>query len=72
MDGEYALNALAIPYIKDKRLRKWVALSHWCGTPTWDYVMKMGMPEEQVLRERAAVIEARWGGDGAGDKNSPR
>ncbi|MBT3766182.1 MAG: hypothetical protein HOB79_17405 [Rhodospirillaceae bacterium] len=71
MDGEYALNALAIPYIKDKRIRETVAIFHWCGTPTWDYVMKRGMPEEQVLRDRAARIEAGWSG-GVGDKPLPR
>jgi len=71
MDGEYALNALAIPYIKDKRIRETVALFHWCGTPTIDYVMKRGMPEEQVLKDRAARLEADWSGE-AGDKSSPR
>ena len=71
MDGEYALNALAIPYIKDERLRKMVASLYWCGTPTVDYVMKRGMPEEQVLKDRAVEIEARW--SGPADKDiSPR
>jgi hypothetical protein len=70
-DSEYALNALAIPFIKDKRIRKWVALFHWCGTPTMDYVMKRGMPEVQVLKDRAAMIEARWG-DGTDEPKSPQ
>ena len=70
-DSEYALNALAIPYIKDKRLRKMVASLYWCGTPTVNYVMNRGMPEEQVLKDRAVEIEARW--SGPADKDiSPR
>jgi hypothetical protein len=71
MDGEYALNALSIPYIKDEKLRKMVATFYWCGTPTLDYVMNRGMPDEQVLKDRAARIEADWSG-GAGDKIPPR
>ena len=71
VDAEYALDALAIPYIKNRTLRKMVTLFYWCGTPTIDYVMKRGMPSEQLLKDRAAEIEARWS-DGTEEKISPR
>jgi hypothetical protein len=59
-DEAYALNSMAIPYIKDPEIRKSFARFYWCGTPTINYRMTHGTPSEQLLMKRAARIEARW------------
>ena len=69
--AEYALDSLALPYIKDKSIRKSLATILWCGTPTIDYLLKKGRPSEQVLKDRAVSIEARWN-DGTYKILSPR
>ena len=45
-DEAYALNSMAIPYIKNPKIRKSIARFYWCGTPTQNYVMNNGMPPE--------------------------
>ena len=62
-DAEYALNSLAIPYIKNPKIRKSFARFYRCGTPAMYYMMTHGMPSPQLLIKRAAIIEARWVSD---------
>ena len=62
-DEEYALNSMAIPYIKNPKIRKAFARSYWCGTPAIQYTATNGMPSPQLLIKRAAIIEARWVSD---------
>ena len=57
---EYALTALAAPFIKDAVIRKKVAQAHWCGTPTMSYLFRNPYPSREILIERAGVIEARF------------
>ena len=59
-DEAYALNSMAIPYIKNPKIRKSIARFYWCGTPALQYTMTHGTPSEQLLMKRAAIIEARW------------
>ena len=56
----YALNSMAIPYIKNPKIRKSFARFYWCGTPAITYLITNGTPSEQLLMKRAAIIEARW------------
>ena len=37
-DHDYALDALAIPYIKDKTVREIALRGYWCGTPVAGYL----------------------------------
>jgi hypothetical protein len=57
---EYAIASLALPYIKDAKIRKRIAAATWCGTPTMTYVLKNGRPSENELRMEATLIEARY------------
>ena len=57
----YAFAQLAVPFIKDEKIRKKVASFTWCGTPTWQYYSKHPRPSENELRMEAALIEARMG-----------
>jgi hypothetical protein len=56
---EYAFASLALPYIKDAKIRKRITAATWCGTPTMTYVLKNGRPTENELRMEAALIDAR-------------
>jgi hypothetical protein len=56
----YAFASLALPYIKDEKIRKEIAAATWCGTPTMTYVLKNGRPSENELRMEATLIEARY------------
>ena len=56
----YALASLALPYIKNEKIRKHIAAATWCGTPTMAYVLKNGNPTENELRMEATLIEARY------------
>lgn len=58
-DEEYALTALAIPYIKDDVLRKSMERAYWCGTPTGYYLSRNPRPSKEHLVQLAARIEAR-------------
>jgi hypothetical protein len=55
----YAMSQLAVPYIRDEKIRKEIALWTWCGTPTWQYFSKHTRPTEDELRMEATLIEAR-------------
>ena len=57
----YAFAQLAVPFIKDEKIRKKVASFTWCGTPTFEYFSKHPRPSENELRMEAALIEARMG-----------
>jgi hypothetical protein len=59
-DRGYAFASLALPYIKDEKIRKHIAAATWCGTPTMAYVLKNGRPSENELRMEATLIEARY------------
>ena len=62
-DEAYALNSMAIPYIKNPKIRKSFARFYRCGTPAMYYMVTHGMPSPQLLIKRAAIIEARWVSD---------
>jgi hypothetical protein len=59
-DTEYALEALAIPYIKDQKIQERLAQFHWCHTPVLEYLVSNERPSDNVLIARAAILEARW------------
>ena len=63
----YAYAQLAVPYIKDEKIRKKVAAFTWCGTPTWQYFSKHPRPTETELRMEAALSEARMSDKRSGD-----
>jgi uncharacterized protein YceK len=50
----WALDALAIPYIKDEKIKERVAQIHWCGTPVLEYLASNERPSDDVLIARAA------------------
>ena len=58
---DWALDALAIPYIKDPRIKERVSQMHWCGTPEWEYLLSNARPSEDALIARAAKMEVAWG-----------
>jgi hypothetical protein len=57
---KYAMSQMALPYIKDAKIRKHMAGATWCGTPTMTYVLKNGRPSENELRMEATLIEAQY------------
>ena len=59
-DTGYALDALAIPYIKDQKIKERVAQIHWCGTPVLEYLASNERPSDNVLIARAAKLEVAW------------
>ena len=59
-DTEYALDALAIPYIKDQEAQERLAQFYWCYTPVLEYLVSNERPSDNVLIARAAILEARW------------
>jgi hypothetical protein len=56
----YAFSQLAVPFIKDEKIRKQVALATWCGTPTWGYLANHPRPSEEELRMEATLITAKY------------
>ncbi len=52
-----ALDALAVPYIKDPKIREWGGQIYWCGTPALEYLAIYPEPSEEVLIARAARME---------------
>jgi hypothetical protein len=62
MDGgrDYAMSQMAVPYIRDEKTRKEIALATWCGTPTWRYLANHPRPSEDELRMEATLIETRY------------
>ena len=57
-DHDYALDALAIPYIKDKTVREIALRGYWCGTPVAGYLSNHEKPSEEFLKARAKILEA--------------
>lgn len=57
-DHDYALDALAIPYIKDETVREIALRGYWCGTPVAGYLSNHGKPSEEFLKARAKILEA--------------
>ena len=55
-----ALDALAIPFIKDPKIRERLGQMHWCGTPEMKYLANNPRPSEDVLIARAAEMEIAW------------
>ena len=43
-DYDYVLNALAIPYIKNKTVREIALRGYWCGTPVIQYLSAHEIP----------------------------
>lgn len=60
LNEDWALDALAIPYIKDQRIKERIAQMHWCGTPALEYLASNARPSENMLITRAATIEVAW------------
>lgn len=56
-DHDYALDALAIPYIKDKTVREIALRGYWCGTPVIQYLSGREKPSEEFLKARAKILE---------------
>ena len=59
-DISYALDALALKFIRDPGVRREIGSVYWCGTPTGDYMMRYGKPPEAYLWKRAARMEAEY------------
>ena len=59
-DTEYALDALAVGYIKDRKIRERAAKTFWCGTPVMQYLDENEPPAEDFLMTRAEKLEARY------------
>jgi hypothetical protein len=59
MNSNYALDVLAMPYIKDKVLMSLISKRWYCGTPAVQYLSRHPEPSKEFLRNRAAIIEAR-------------
>ena len=59
MGPSYALDFLAMPYIKDKVLMSLISKRWYCGTSAVEYLYRHPEPSEEFLRNRAAIIEAR-------------
>ena len=53
----YALDALAIPYMKDKSAIEIANRGYWCGTPVIRYSMDHEAPSEEFLKARAKILE---------------
>ena len=58
-DHDYALDALAIPYMKDKSVREIAQRGYWCGTPVIGYLLDHEEPSERFLKARAAILEKK-------------
>ena len=58
-DDGYALDALAIPYMKDKSVREIAQRGYWCGTPVIGYLLDHEEPSERFLKARAAILEKK-------------
>ena len=56
-DHGYALDALAISYMKDKSVRKIAQRGYWCGTPVMGYLLDHEEPSEGFLKARAKILE---------------
>ena len=56
-DAGYALDALAIPYMKDKSAIEIANRGYWCGTPVIRYFMDHEEPSEEFLKARAKILE---------------
>ena len=56
-DHGYALDALAIPYMKDKSAIEIANRGYWCGTPVIRYSMDHEAPSEEFLKARAKILE---------------
>ena len=56
-DAGYALDALAIPYMKDKSVREIAHGGYWCGTPVGQYLSDHRKPSAGFLRARAKILE---------------
>ena len=56
-DAGYALDALAISYMKDKSAIEIANRGYWCGTPVIRYSMDHEAPSEEFLKARAKILE---------------
>ena len=56
----YVLDQLAIPYIKDKKIRDDYAKTYWCGTPTAQYLKNNPAPDPTFLKMHAETLIARY------------
>ena len=56
-DAGYALDALAISYMKDKSAIEIANRGYWCGTPVIRYSMDHEEPSEEFLKARAKILE---------------
>ena len=59
-DISYALDDLALKFIRDPEIRWIIGSVYWCGTPTGMYLGMYGEPPEAYLRKRAARMEAEY------------
>ena len=56
-DAGYALDALAISYMKDKSAIEIANRGYWCGTTVIRYLMDHEEPSEEFLKARARILE---------------
>jgi hypothetical protein len=59
MESGYALDVLAMPYIKDQVLVNLISKRGYCGTTAGWYLSRHPEPPEEFLKNRAANIEVR-------------
>jgi hypothetical protein len=59
-DLDYVMDQLAIPYIKDKKIRDYYAKTFWCWTPAMDYLQHNPEPDPALLKKRAERLVARY------------
>jgi hypothetical protein len=59
-DFDYVMDQLAIPYIKDKKIRDYYAKTFWCWTPAMDYLQHNLEPDPALLKKRAERLAARY------------
>ena len=56
-DAGYALDALAISYMKDKSAIEIANRGYWCGKLVIQYLMDHEEPSEEFLKARAKILE---------------
>ena len=56
-DAGYALDALAISYMKDESAIEIANRGYWCGTPVIRYFMDHEETSEEFLKARAKILE---------------